>query len=144
MVHDALRAAGHSEIGGKLEDITETYFGEDLHPFYSGVVQSGDLLLVPSELKSFSLRNLKNITWWQTIFSRKRAESYCFTVPNHTQKGLDVFFFIQKDWWDSDSTSENHISKIASKNEQGAYAFTVDEKSQYGQSDKSGTNCWVI
>ncbi|QRV85631.1 hypothetical protein RhiJN_27681 [Ceratobasidium sp. AG-Ba] len=145
LVHDALCAAGHAEIADKLDDITETYFGEFLHSYNSIVVQSGDLLLVPSEQTAFGFGAVKNVAWWQTLITHKTAEYYCFTVPNQTQKGQDVMFFIQKDWWDPSNTgSDHHISKVATKNKNGQYEFRVDAKCQYGESDRSGKYRWVV
>ncbi|KAG8794864.1 hypothetical protein FRC12_020721 [Ceratobasidium sp. 428] len=144
LVHDALCAAGHADIADKLENITETFFGEYLHSYNSVVVQSGDILLVPSELTSYSFGTLKNIEWRKDLIFHESGEYYNFTVPNQTQKGQDILFFIQKEWWDSGSTSDNHISRIATKNKAGQYEFEVDARSQYGQTDQSGKHRWVV
>ncbi|KAG8752565.1 hypothetical protein FRC12_011889, partial [Ceratobasidium sp. 428] len=125
-----------------LENITETYFGDYLQSFGTVVVQSGDILLVPSKPKSYSFGSVRTITWWQSLVHRKELY-YTFTVPNQTQKGQDALFFIQKDWWDADSDSPNHISKVAPLNRNGQYEFKVDSKSQYGQLNRSGQKRWV-
>ncbi|CAE6461815.1 unnamed protein product [Rhizoctonia solani] len=143
LVHDAASAAGYAFYADKLDELGKAYLGDYLHSYSSLVVQSGDVLLVPSKLKFFSFGNLKTIKWMQRG-SERSAEYYSFSVVNATQKGQDVMFFIQKEWWQSDSTSENHISKIATKNADGQYEFKIDAKSQYGQADKTGKNRWVV
>ncbi|KAG8718259.1 hypothetical protein FRC09_012928 [Ceratobasidium sp. 395] len=143
LVHDVLCAKGYADLADKIDELGKTYLGDLLHSFDSLVVQSGDVLLVPSVQKSYSFGNLKTITWVQNLFERS-AEYFVFTVVNKSQRGQDVLFFIQKEWWDINSTSDNHISKIATKNVNGEYEFKIDAKSQYGQADETGKNRWVV
>ncbi|KAG9119788.1 hypothetical protein FRC07_005024 [Ceratobasidium sp. 392] len=142
-IHGVMCAAGYADLADKVDDLGKTYLGDYLHSYNLLVVQSGDVLLVPSELKSYSFGNRKTIKWKQNLLERS-AEYYSFTVVNASQKGQDVIFFIQKEWWDNDSTSDDHISKIATRNAKGEYEFKIDAKSQYGQADATGKNRWVV
>ncbi|KAG9121178.1 hypothetical protein FRC07_002980 [Ceratobasidium sp. 392] len=140
LIHDVLCAKGYADLADQLDDLDKTYLGDPLLPFASLVVQSGDVLLVPSEPKSYNFGNLKTITWVQDL-SKRSAEYYIFTVVNTTQRGQDVIFFIQKEWWDSDDLSLWQFDSLVQK---GEYEFKIDAKSQYGQADGTGKNRWVV
>ncbi|KAH7339964.1 hypothetical protein B0J17DRAFT_380208 [Rhizoctonia solani] len=127
-------------------DKLKLILGDPLHSFNTVIVQSGDVLLVPAELKSYSFGNAgpRTVEWQQTGF-KKNADYYCFTVVDTTQEGQDVTFFIQKEWYDSDKSADaSHISKVATKNANGEYEFKIDAKSQYGQIDGTGKGRWVV
>ncbi|CAE6458129.1 unnamed protein product [Rhizoctonia solani] len=159
--HGAASAAGYARYADSIDALGKSYLGDYLHPYAPLIVESGDVLLVPSKLPWFSFGNKKTITWRQNL-SQRTAEYYSFTVVNTTQslsfcflmfsveftqyfaEGQDVVFFIQKELWDSDSTADNHISKIATKNANGYYELKMDVKSQYGQVDKTGKGRWVV
>ncbi|QRV94531.1 hypothetical protein RhiJN_22549 [Ceratobasidium sp. AG-Ba] len=143
VLHDALCARGYVPIADSLEDIEDEYFGEYLYSFNTVVTQGGDALIIPSAPIQYWFQNPKTITWTHP-FSTEHEEYYGFMVPNETQKGQDVMFFIQKEWWDTDNISENHISKIAKKNANGDYRVVIGPKFQYGQADKTGKNRWVV
>lgn len=83
----ALSAIGFGAV--PLPDL-KTVFGHPLHSYNQTVVQLGDILLVPSELKTYATENPKTINWAQG--GDRSAQYYCFTVVNSTQSLYPRFF----------------------------------------------------
>ncbi|CAE6521152.1 unnamed protein product [Rhizoctonia solani] len=139
-----LSVTGYGVYADQVDKL-KALLGDPLHSYNTAIVNSGDVLLVPSELKSYSFGNAgpRTVQWKQ--ITMRSADYYCFTVADVTQSGQDVTFFIQKEWYDNDKSADaNHISKVAPKNANGEYEFKVDAKSQYGQVDSKGKGRWVV
>ncbi|CAE6532363.1 unnamed protein product [Rhizoctonia solani] len=141
IIHGVACAANQAKIADPVDVFAKGLIGKHLLSYgVRPAVQINDILLVPSTLKPDS--PIK-ITWVQDHF-HKSADYYKFMVENASYGNQPVQFFIQKDWWDSSSTSEYSISKIAPKNKDGYYQFPVNDKSQYGEADESGQDRWVV
>ncbi|CAE6421767.1 unnamed protein product [Rhizoctonia solani] len=91
-----LSVTGYGVYADQVDKL-KALLGDPLHSYNTAIVNSGDVLLVPSELKSYSFGNAgpRTVQWKQ--ITMRSADYYCFTVADVTQGGQDVTFFIQKE-----------------------------------------------
>ncbi|RDX42675.1 hypothetical protein OH76DRAFT_1410939 [Lentinus brumalis] len=143
IVHALATAAGFADKVDPLRPLEDLLLNQPMRTFIRPLACAGDILLVPAQDQQGMVKVALS---WKVELKAVKENYYMGVVKNKTYEHNNVIFFIHAERYENGShlSLPSHISKLAPKNEDGAFEFTVAAHSQYGEERITSKGRFVV
>ncbi|CAE6532351.1 unnamed protein product [Rhizoctonia solani] len=135
LLHGAASIAGQAAVADQVDALARAQFNRPLLSYsVLPTVRNGDILRVDAQSAARSTVTVK----WLQESSRRSETYYQIMATNISLNNKPVKFFVQEDWWSV------NLLNIAVSKENNHFDFMVNGQFQYGQTNDSGHDRWVV